>query len=50
MDCPHCAAPNPYELGREMALGCRTFRCGACTRTSNERTGTPLPMRPTRRP
>ena len=42
MDCPHCAAPDPYELGRRTALGYRTFRCRACTRTSNERTGTPF--------
>ena len=40
MDCPHCAAPDPYQLGRRTALGYRTFRCRACTRTSNERTGT----------
>jgi len=42
MDCPHCAAPDPYELGRRTALGYRTFRCRACARTSNERTGTPF--------
>ena len=41
MNCPHCAAPDPYELGRRTALGYRTFRCRSCTRTSNERTGTP---------
>jgi len=40
MDCPHCAAPDPYQLGRRTALGYRTFRCRACKRTSNERTGT----------
>ena len=42
MDCPHCAAPEPYELGRRTALGYRAFRCRACTRTYNERTGTPF--------
>ena len=42
MGCPHCAAPDPYELGRRTALGYRTFRCRACTRTANERTGTPF--------
>jgi len=42
MDCPHCAAPDPYQLGRRTALGYRTFRCRACKRTSNERTGTPF--------
>ena len=42
MDCPHCAAPDPCELGRRTALGYRTFRCRACKRTSNERTGTPF--------
>ena len=42
MDCPHCAAPDPYELGRRTSLGYRTFRCRACTRTYNERTGTPF--------
>ena len=33
-------APRPYELGRRTALGYRTFRCRACKRTSNARTGT----------
>ena len=40
MDCPHCAAPEPYEPGRRTELGYRTFRCRACKRTGNERTGT----------
>ena len=38
MGCPHCAAPDPYHLGRRTALGYRTFRC----RGYNERTGTPF--------
>ena len=42
MDCPRRAAPDPSELGRRTALGCRTFRCRGCARTSNERTGTPF--------
>ena len=42
MACPHCAAPGPYEPGRETALGYCTFRCRACMRTSNGRTGTPF--------
>ncbi len=42
MDCPHCAAPDHYELGRRTALGYCTVRCRACTRTCNERTGTPV--------
>ena len=42
MDCPRCAAPDPYELGRRTALGYHTFRCRACTRSFNERTGTPF--------
>ena len=40
--CPHCAKPEPYELGRRTALGYRIFRCRSCKRTSNERTGTPF--------
>ncbi len=41
MSCPHCAAPAPTEQRRRTALGYRTFRCRACRRVCNERTGTP---------
>ena len=41
MPCPHCAAPATIEQLRRTALGYRTFRCCACHRISNERTGTP---------
>jgi transposase-like protein len=40
MPCPHCAAPATIEQLRRTALGYRTFRCCACHRTFNERTGT----------
>ncbi|MDP9375557.1 MAG: IS6 family transposase [Chloroflexota bacterium] len=42
MPCPHCAATVTVEQPRRTALGCRTFRCRACRRTCNERTGTPF--------
>lgn len=41
MPCPHCAATTTTEQPRRTALGYRTFRCGACRRICNERTGTP---------
>ena len=41
MPCPHCAAPATAEQRRRTALGYRAFRCPACRRAFNERTGTP---------
>ncbi len=41
MPCPHCAATATAEQPRRTALGYRTFRCRACQRVFNERTGTP---------
>ena len=41
MPCPHCAATATTEQPRRIALGYRTFRCPACRRNCNERTGTP---------
>jgi len=40
--CPHCAATATVEQPRRTALGYRTFRCPACRRVCNERTGTPF--------
>ncbi len=42
MPCPHCAATATTEQPRRTALGYRTFRCRACRRAFNERTGTPF--------
>ncbi len=42
MPCPHGAASATTEQPRRTALGYRTFRCRACRRTFNERTGTPF--------
>ncbi len=42
MPCPHCAATATAEQPRRTALGYRTFRCRACRRVFNERTGTPF--------
>ncbi len=42
MPCPHCAAATTAERAKRTALGYRTFRCHACRRTFNERTGTPF--------
>ncbi len=41
MTCPHCAATLTTELTKRTQLGYRTFRCSACRRQFNERTGTP---------
>jgi transposase-like protein len=42
MPCPYCAAPTTTEIPRRTTLGYRLFRCCACRRTCNERTGTPF--------
>ncbi len=42
MPCPHCVGTTTTELSRKTALGYRIFRCVACRRTFNERTGTPF--------
>ncbi len=42
MSCPYCAAPTTTEMRRRTTLGYRMFRCRACRRTCNERTGTPF--------
>jgi putative transposase len=42
MACPHCASPSTARQPRTTALGYQTFRCAACRRTFNERTGTPF--------
>ena len=42
MPCPYCAAATTTELPRTTTLGYRMFRCRACRRTCNERTGTPF--------
>jgi len=41
MTCPHCAATVTTQMARRTTLGYRMFRCRACRRTCNERTGTP---------
>ncbi len=40
MTCPHCAATTTEELMKRTQLGSRIFRCSACRRQFNERTGT----------
>lgn len=42
MVCPHCQSPQIRNLNRRTELGYQVFRCGACRRKSNERTGTPF--------
>src|ERR687894_2183552 len=42
MTCPHCAATTTTDLTKRTQLGYRTFRCSACRRQFNERTGTPF--------
>ena len=41
MHCPHCTATTTTELTKRTQLGYRIFRCSACQRQFNERTGTP---------
>ncbi len=40
MNCPQCASTTTKEQTKKTSLGYRTFRCSACKRTFNERTGT----------
>ena len=40
--CPHCASVTTKEQSQKTTLGYRTFRCSACKRLVNERTGTPF--------
>jgi putative transposase len=42
MSCPHCASPATAHQRKTTALGYQTFRCAACRRRFNERTGTPF--------
>jgi len=42
MPCPHCQSPHTQEQVKKTSLGYRTFRCTACTRRFNERSGTPF--------
>jgi transposase-like protein len=42
MVCPHCQSPQLRNLNHRTELGYAVFRCGACRRKSNERTGTPF--------
>jgi transposase-like protein len=42
MTCPFCASNKTSESTQKTALGYRTFRCSACRRRFNERTGTPF--------
>src|SRR5919199_1617813 len=41
MACPDCAATTTTELPKRTQRGYRIFRCSACRRQFNERTGTP---------
>nr|WP_242043251.1 DDE-type integrase/transposase/recombinase [Leptolyngbya sp. FACHB-671] len=42
MNCPHCSSTHTTRLQRTTDLGYAMFRCKACYRTCNERTGTPF--------
>ena len=42
MPCPHCQSSRTREQNKKTSLGYRTFRCAACTRRCNERSGTPF--------
>ena len=40
MPCPHCASPTTTRQPKTTVLGYQIFRCSACRRRFNERTGT----------
>jgi putative transposase len=42
MYCPYCLSTTTKEQSKKTSLGYRTFRCSACRRICNERTGTPF--------
>src|SRR3954464_5429576 len=42
MICPHCQSPHLQKLKHTTELGYATFRCEACRRKCNQRTGTPF--------
>ncbi|MBD3885998.1 IS6 family transposase, partial [Phormidium tenue FACHB-886] len=42
MNCPHCSSTHTTRLQRTTDLGYAMYRCKACYRTCNERTGTPF--------
>ena len=42
MPYPHCQSPHTQEQVKKTSLGYRTFRCTACARRFNERSGTPF--------
>ena len=42
MPCPHCSSPATARQPKTTALGYQAFRCAACRRSINERTGTPF--------
>jgi putative transposase len=42
MTCPHCESTATTERSDRTELGYRRFRCRACQRVFNERTGTPF--------
>ena len=42
MPCPHCESPATTKRQGQTSLGSRRFRCQACRRRFNERTGTPF--------
>jgi len=42
MRCSHCSSTTTTERPDRTAHGCRRFRCRACGRQFNERTGTTL--------
>jgi transposase-like protein len=40
--CPHCGSAQTQEQAKKTSLSYRTFRCPACRRRFNERSGTPF--------
>ena len=42
MPCPHCTSATTARQPQTTTLGYQTFRCAACRRSFNERTGTPF--------
>ncbi len=40
MNCLHCSSLTTIQLSKKTSLGYKAFRCSACSRIFNERTGT----------
>jgi transposase-like protein len=42
MPCPHCSHDQTTEVNKPTKLGYKRYQCTGCSRTFNERSGTPF--------